>query len=89
MITRKIPLRTCVACLANRPKRELVRVVRKADGTLVVDRRGKVSGRGAYLCPDPQCIDKALKTHRLERALQVSVPEDIIHQLQNLDEVTS
>lgn len=72
-------MRTCVACMTNRPKRELVRVVRKVDGELAIDRKGKVSGRGAYLCPQASCVEKALKMRKLERALEVTLsPEFVI-----------
>lgn len=81
MTIRKVPMRTCVACQTTRPKRELVRVVRTVAGTLVIDRRGKISGRGAYLCPDPACVDQALKSHKLERALEVPLSDELIEEL--------
>lgn len=87
MSIKKVPMRTCVACMVTRPKRELVRVVRTMDGTLVVDRRGKVSGRGAYLCADPDCVEKALATHKLERALKVPLTEDLIGTLKEIEGV--
>ncbi|MCY0898272.1 MAG: YlxR family protein [Firmicutes bacterium] len=85
MTIKKVPMRTCVACHTTRPKRELVRVVRKVDGQLMIDRRGKVSGRGAYLCPTPACVAEALKSHRIERALEVSLTPELIEELQQLD----
>ncbi len=85
MTVRKIPMRTCVACQATRPKRELVRIVRRVDGSLAVDRRGKVSGRGAYLCPTQSCVEQALKTRRLERALEVPLTAEVIEELKNLE----
>lgn len=87
MSLRKVPMRTCVACRTARPKRELVRVVRTVDGTLVIDRRGKVSGRGAYLCPAPICVEQALKTHKLERALERPLTDELIEGLRALNEV--
>lgn len=85
MTVRKIPMRTCVACQTTRPKRELVRVVRRVDGSLAVDRRGKVSGRGAYLCPTRSCVEQALKTRRLERALEVPLTAEVMEELKNLE----
>lgn len=70
---RKTPLRTCVACRATRPKKELIRVVRTADGTVSVDPSGKMSGRGASVCPTRGCVDEALTTGVLARSLQVSL----------------
>lgn len=84
MTIRKVPMRTCVACRTNRPKRELVRVVRTVEGSLIVDRRGKVSGRGAYLCPESACVELAIKQHKLERALERPLTEELLQQLQQL-----
>ncbi|AEJ39884.1 hypothetical protein TPY_1703 [Sulfobacillus acidophilus TPY] len=86
MKIKKVPLRTCVACHTTRPKKELMRVVRQPDGQLLIDTKGKVSGRGAYLCPSRQCITGALKTHRIERALEVPLPEELVVALNQLAE---
>ena len=67
---KKIPMRMCVACREMRAKKDLMRIVRTAEGVLVLDRTGKQSGRGAYLCRDAACVQKALKTRALERALE-------------------
>jgi uncharacterized protein len=75
--TRRVPQRQCVACGTLRAKRELVRIVRTPDGTVHVDRTGKLSGRGAYVCPDPACVDRALREERLARALKQPIPDDI------------
>jgi predicted RNA-binding protein YlxR (DUF448 family) len=69
---KHVPLRTCIACREVKAKRELVRVVRTADG-IVVDERGKVAGRGAYLCKARKCWREGLKGNRLEYVLHVSV----------------
>ena len=63
---KKQPVRMCSGCAAHRPKRELVRVVRTPEGTILLDPGGKKSGRGAYLCPDAACLKKARKARRLE-----------------------
>lgn len=81
MQQRKIPMRTCVGCMANRPKRELVRVVRSAEGILSIDPVGKKPGRGAYLCPNPECLVKAQKKKALERALETTVTPEVLEQL--------
>ncbi len=72
---KRIPQRTCVACRALRPKRELVRIVRTTEGEVVVDERGKRNGRGAYLCAQRVCWEEALKRRRLEAALRISLDE--------------
>ncbi|MFI5253864.1 MAG: RNase P modulator RnpM [Candidatus Limnocylindrales bacterium] len=79
--TRRAPARTCVACRTERPKRDLVRIVRTPDGALVLDPSGKLAGRGAYLCAADACRDVALKRHALERALKAPLPTALLQQL--------
>lgn len=74
---RKIPMRQCVGCRTRRPKRELVRVVRSPEGEISIDSRGKKPGRGAYVCRDPECLKKAIRSRALSRALDTPVPEEI------------
>jgi predicted RNA-binding protein YlxR (DUF448 family) len=68
---KHVPQRTCVACRATDAKRELVRIVRGADGRVQIDLRGKTHGRGAYLCRNPLCWETALQRRALERALRI------------------
>jgi len=70
---RHIPQRTCVACRRTSAKRELVRIVRTPEGGVEVDPTGKRSGRGAYLCPAPDCWQLAIQKGRLDRALKTSL----------------
>ncbi len=72
---KKIPMRMCVACREMRAKKDLMRIVRTAEGELVLDLTGKRSGRGAYLCRDAACMNKAIKTRALERTLEAPVNE--------------
>jgi len=78
---RRLPERTCVACGRMRPKRELVRVVRTPTGEIKVDLTGKVSGRGAYVCPEPPCAERGVKEGRLQHALEAPVPELLVDDL--------
>ena len=71
-------MRTCVACQVKRPKRELVRVVRTPNRELVLDRKGKVSGRGAYVCGTRTCVEQAVKSKRLDRALEVTLTDEMV-----------
>ena len=73
---RKIPMRRCVATGEQLPKKELLRIVRSPEGKLLVDLTGKANGRGAYLKKDAEAVERARKTRALERALEVSVPEE-------------
>ncbi len=70
---RHVPLRTCVACRQSRPKRELIRVVRTPEGSVVLDPTGKKSGRGAYLCARRSCWEPALRKGRLEHELELAL----------------
>ena len=73
---KKIPMRQCLGCREMKPKRELLRVVRSPEGEVAFDARGKLPGRGAYVCPNPDCFKKAVKTRALDRALEVKIPEE-------------
>src|SRR5579875_675277 len=70
---KHIPMRTCIACRENKPKRELLRVVRTPDGHVLLDATGKKAGRGAYLCAKLSCWENALKRKRLESEFEVSI----------------
>ena len=74
---KKIPMRQCIGCREMKPKKELVRVVRSPEGALSLDFRGKAPGRGAYLCPSPECLKKARRAKALERAFDCAVGAEI------------
>ena len=67
---KKIPMRQCVGCREMRQKKELVRVVKSPEGVISLDFRGKAPGRGAYLCPNSECLKKAIRAKALERAFE-------------------
>ncbi|WP_317310124.1 RNase P modulator RnpM [Clostridium thermobutyricum] len=81
MKTKKIPLRMCTGCSEMKPKKELIRVVRSKEGEVSVDLTGKKAGRGAYVCKSQECLNKAYKTKRLSRNLEVQISEDIYNRL--------
>ena len=74
-------MRTCVGCRTTRPKRELIRIVRDPHGELHVDGTGKLSGRGAYICPAEECLDAAVKGKRLEKALERPIGAEVLEAL--------
>ncbi|HHY76000.1 MAG TPA: YlxR family protein [Firmicutes bacterium] len=78
---RRLPQRTCLGCQTIRPKREMIRIVRTPEGNLVVDDTGKKSGRGAYVCPNLDCLEALRKGKRLERALEVPPPPSLFEEL--------
>ncbi len=73
---KHVPLRTCIVCHRQRAKRDLIRVVRTPEGTIEIDRKGKRSGRGAYLCFDPACWEAALEQGKLGRALKWQIDKE-------------
>ena len=80
---KKIPMRQCLGCREMKPKSTLLRVVRAPDGSQVtLDFKGKAPGRGAYLCPDAECLKKAIRSRALERAFSAPIPQEIYERLQ-------
>ena len=79
---RKIPMRMCVGCREMKPKMQLLRVVKPQEGDAHIDRTGKASGRGAYICPSVECLKRAQKSSALDRALETKIPEAVFAQLQ-------
>ena len=78
---KKIPMRQCVGCREMKMKKELIRVVRSPEGALSLDFKGKAPGRGAYLCPEPDCLRKAIRSHALERAFSCQIPQEVYEAL--------
>lgn len=81
MKPRKTPTRMCVGCREMKPKRELLRVVRSTQGEVALDPTGKMPGRGAYVCPNAQCLQRAVKTRQLDRALEHPIDPSVIDAL--------
>lgn len=79
---KKIPMRQCMGCRERKAKKELIRVVRRPDGAVQLDFGGKVNGRGAYLCPNPECLKKAVRSKALDRSLEVQIPEEVLARLE-------
>ncbi len=77
MKQRKLPLRKCLGCGEVKDKRELVRVVRSPEGEISLDLTGKKAGRGAYICADASCLNKARKAKRIDRAFECTVPDEV------------
>ena len=75
---RKIPQRMCVGCQEMKPKKEMTRIVKTPDNSVEIDLTGKRPGRGAYVCPKEECLQKAIKARRLEKALHHAISTEII-----------
>lgn len=82
MANKKIPMRKCVGCQEMKEKKELIRVVKPAEGEIVLDDTGRKNGRGAYLCRSTSCFAKARKTKAIERSLGVGVSEEVYEELE-------
>lgn len=78
---KKIPMRQCMGCRERKPKKELIRVVRSPEGAVHLDLYGKASGRGVYICPNADCLKKAIRAKALDRNLEVTVPESVLDEL--------
>jgi len=76
-LPKKIPMRQCLGCREMKPKKELIRVVRSPEGDVNLDFRGKLPGRGAYVCPAQECLAKARKAKALERAFSAPLPAEV------------
>lgn len=78
---KKIPQRQCVGCRTMKDKKSLLRLVKTPEGEILPDATGKKSGRGAYVCPNSECLKKARKSRALERALETAIPDEVYEAL--------
>ena len=78
---KKIPQRKCIGCAERRDKGDLMRIVRTPDGEIRFDTTGRAAGRGAYLCPNSECLKKAIRAKALERAFDTRIPQEILDEL--------
>ena len=81
---KKIPMRMCVGCREMKPKRELLRVVRSPEGEIALDSRGKMPGRGAYVCRNQACLSQAIRQRQLERQLETKLSEEVAARLRDM-----
>lgn len=78
---RKMPVRQCVGCQEMKNKKEMIRIIRTNEQEFLLDTTGKKNGRGAYLCPDPECFEKAVKNKGLERSFRQAIPKEVYEML--------
>lgn len=84
---KKVPMRRCLGCLESKPKMELIRIVKNSEGEISVDKTGKKNGRGAYFCNSKDCLEKLIKSKRLEKEFEMKISKEIYDKL--LDEYNS
>ena len=81
MKTRKIPMRKCIGCMESFPKKELVRVVKNKENEIKLDLTGKLNGRGTYICKKSECFEKAIKSKRLAKSIEMEIPEEVYEEI--------
>ena len=80
---KKLPERTCIGCNQTKQKKELIRIVKNKEGNIFVDKTGRANGRGAYICDNTECLEKAIKSKRLERNFETKINNEIYLELKN------
>ena len=81
---KSIPQRTCIGCNTKKDKKDLIRVVKNKNNEINIDKTGKLEGRGAYICDNIECLEKAIKTKRLERTFEMKISEEIYENLRGV-----
>lgn len=80
---KKLPSRTCIGCNTQKLKQDLIRIVKNKEGEIKLDKTGKLPGRGAYICDSIECLNKAIRSKKLERCFEMKIQEAIYEELQN------
>lgn len=83
-VLKKIPQRTCIGCNTTKNKNELIRIVKSKTGEIQIDKTGKMDGRGAYICDNIECLEKAIKTRRLEKSFNEKIENEIYDKLRGV-----
>lgn len=81
---KKQPQRTCMGCNQKKDKKQLIRIVKNKENEIFIDKTGKKEGRGAYICDDIQCLDKLIKSKRLERIFEIKISDEIYESLRGV-----
>ena len=81
---KKMPQRTCMGCNEKKDKNELIRIVKNKNNNLNIDKTGKLQGRGAYICNNVSCLEKVIKSKRLEKVLETKISEDVYNELRGV-----
>lgn len=82
MSVKKIPLRQCIGCGQMKSKKEMIRVLKTAEGEILIDATGRKNGRGAYICPSKECLKKAVKSRGLDRSFKIAIPKEVYETLE-------
>ena len=81
---KKQPQRTCMGCNQKKDKKDLIRIVKNKQNEIAIDKTGKQEGRGAYICDNSECLEKVIKSKRLERVLETTISQEIYESLRGV-----
>lgn len=81
---KSIPQRTCIGCNLKSDKSDFIRIVKNKEGKILIDKVGRTSGRGAYICDSIECLEKAIKGKKLEKAFETKIDEDVYNDLRGV-----
>ena len=81
---KKMPQRTCMGCNTKKDKKDFIRIVKNKDGEISIDKTGRMPGRGAYLCDNIECLEKAIKTKRIDKIFETKIDDEIYEKLRGV-----
>ena len=81
---KKMPQRTCVGCMQKKDKNDLIRIVKNKQNEISIDKTGKKDGRGIYICNKQECLEKAIKSKRIEKSFETQISEEIYNDLRGV-----
>lgn len=81
---KKIPQRTCMGCNIKKDKKDFIRIVKNKDGEIYIDKSGKMPGRGAYLCNNIECLEKAMSSKRIDKTFEIKIDNEIYERLRGV-----
>ena len=81
---KKQPQRTCMGCNEKKDKKDIIRIVKNKQNEINIDKTGKLEGRGAYICDSITCLEKAIKTKRIEKVFEQKIPDEIYERLRGV-----
>ena len=84
ILLKKLPQRTCMGCNSKKFKKDLIRVVKNKDNQIMIDKTGKQEGRGTYICNNIECLEKAIKTKKIERVFEMKISDEVYENLKSI-----
>lgn len=81
---KKLPQRTCIGCGQQKDKRDLIRIVKNNQGEIFLDKSGKEPGRGAYICENTECLERLIKSRKLEKSFKMKIEDNIYNKLKEM-----